>query len=53
MPAKVTSRIAWKSEEQKERARKIADQCEGSLSAHIQKMYEAYPDPLPSQTDGR
>lgn len=45
MPAKVTSRIAWKSEKEKKRARKIAEDEEGSLSAHIQKMYEKLSDP--------
>lgn len=45
MPAKYTSRISWKDPKKKARATKIAKKEAGSLSAHIQQLYDSFPDP--------
>lgn len=40
MPAKVTSKIAWRSVEQKRRARAHAEKKSGDLSSYIQEYLE-------------
>ncbi len=40
MPAKVTSRIAWRSEAQKKWARQHAKKVSGDLSSYVQEHFE-------------